>query len=725
MGNKPKIYINSIISTAEGITKHIRETSIELLKRKYDILLEDNNLHSGLNPIMKQMYTPIIWDRDKVVTICNNPPIRPNNPVHSLWGCNHKPNLLYYLAFEACLPKDWVYAINESNAQIVLTPSSYCKGKFIESGVTKPIQVLPHGFNPDIYFPKRKQPAKQLKNKKLKFLFAGTIHQCLTPDTKILLANLKYQNLDNIQIGEEIITHTGKNKKVIGKFEKTINKDIIKITTNGYGKIKGTKEHKLLVMPYEKALEKKKWSNKRNKYIQCYKQIFNENDLIWKEMNNIKKGDFLVFPKKLKVPINNSIPELTENEAWLFGFMLAEGNIKNTKWKNKKYKAGITVSQKFNTVYYNKLINILNESNIPFSEYKGKTLVSEIYIKTNNNIVDKFKQLFNMKPCAEKAINDIVFSYSKPILEKIIEGYINGDGHIRKNKHSNEYIFSTMSPELGRDLFTICQILNKKSNIRLVKLDNKKILTVINFSNSNKQQKKISKNYLYICVEKTKAINYKGKIIDLEIEDDHSFIANNIISHNSRKGLEYLINAWNKFKYKDKCELILKTNLIYGVDPSLQKQIRKLLKEDKNVTLITDTLNEKDMGQLFNDADCYISPSHSEGFGIMILENIACGTPCLITGWTGEKDFTQDIDSVLTIKPSKELLMLDFFPYKDQTWHTPDERHFLDQMEYIYNNIKDLQKKAKVNAKKVKKTHTWEKIVNRYEKIIGDLMNEK
>jgi hypothetical protein len=49
------------------------------------------------------------------------------------------------------IPKDWVYQLNQLNQ--VWTTTNYVRKIFINSGVKKPIHVIPHGINFDIYNP--------------------------------------------------------------------------------------------------------------------------------------------------------------------------------------------------------------------------------------------------------------------------------------------------------------------------------------------------------------------------------------------------------------------------------------------------------------------------------------------------------------------------------------------------------------------------------------------
>ena len=180
------------------------------------------------------------------------------------------------------------------------------------------------------------------------------------------------------------------------------------------------------------------------------------------------------------------------------------------------------------------------------------------------------------------------------------------------------------------------------------------------------------------------------------------------------------------FKYKKKCRLIMKCNIIYGVEPTLKNEIESFISENEGrVELITSNLSEEEMAKLFKSTDCYISPSLVEGFGMQILENMACGTPCLITGWTGEKEFTAGVDSIIHIDKDEEKLKLDFFPYEGQEWDQPNINDFTKKLEYVYENIDDLRKKALINAPLLNEKYNWTAIVDKLERAFEQVISSK
>lgn len=164
-----KIIYDSVIFTTEGITKHAREEIKQWEQQDYHVQIMDTY---RFNPniedceYFKKFYNPIDVVNDNYVTICNQPPERWNKTL------GYK-NFIGYLAFEGYLPMEWVKIMNSPEVKEVWTPSNYCKQAFMKSGVQKPITVIPHGINPDVWKPLGYQ---WKHDEPFTYLWMGTTH---------------------------------------------------------------------------------------------------------------------------------------------------------------------------------------------------------------------------------------------------------------------------------------------------------------------------------------------------------------------------------------------------------------------------------------------------------------------------------------------------------------------------------------------------------------------
>ena len=191
---------DSVIFTTEGITKHAREEVKELKDRGYGIQLLDwyrYNKNIENCELYKELYTPVDITKRDYAVICNQPPTRWSKTL----GLN---NFIGYLAFEGHLPDDWVKIMNQQQVKEIWTPTAYCKKMFQQSGVQKPIAIIPHGIDPEIWKPLNLPN----KDRPFTYLWIGTCHnsrkgadvaikafsEAFLPDDKVRLI-LKVNNI--------------------------------------------------------------------------------------------------------------------------------------------------------------------------------------------------------------------------------------------------------------------------------------------------------------------------------------------------------------------------------------------------------------------------------------------------------------------------------------------------------------------------------------------------
>lgn len=82
--------------------------------------------------------------------------------------------------------------------------------------------------------------------------------------------------------------------------------------------------------------------------------------------------------------------------------------------------------------------------------------------------------------------------------------------------------------------------------------------------------------------------------------------------------------------------------------PEIRRLIKQLRLEDK--VIITGFVKENDMPLLYNAADAFIFPSLYEGFGLPVLEAMACGTPVVCSNTSSLLEVAGD--SALMVDPA-------------------------------------------------------------------------
>jgi len=121
-----------------------------------------------------------------------------------------------------------------------------------------------------------------------------------------------------------------------------------------------------------------------------------------------------------------------------------------------------------------------------------------------------------------------------------------------------------------------------------------------------------------------------------------------------RKGHNELCEAFSKaFKPEDDVELwMLNDNPFIGAKGN-EDWKRKFISSPMGakIKILPRQKTQKDLKQIFNHVDFGVFPSHAEGWNLEILELMACGAPCIATGYSGHTEFLTP-DSSILIEPT-------------------------------------------------------------------------
>lgn len=173
-----------------------------------------------------------------------------------------------------------------------------------------------------------------------------------------------------------------------------------------------------------------------------------------------------------------------------------------------------------------------------------------------------------------------------------------------------------------------------------------------------------------------------------------------------RGGVQYGIQAYlSEFSKKDNVELIIKINSVYGI-PDFDKLFPELKKKDNpKITLITETLDDKQLNQLYNDCDVFVSPTRAEAFNLPVLESLATGTPTIVTNYGGQTDFV-DVECGWLIPYKLEEIKHDMM-YEGIKWATIDIKKLSCAMRFTYKN-QEIVKAMSGRAVSMAKCLTWD-----------------
>lgn len=179
-----------------------------------------------------------------------------------------------------------------------------------------------------------------------------------------------------------------------------------------------------------------------------------------------------------------------------------------------------------------------------------------------------------------------------------------------------------------------------------------------------------------------------------------------------RKGTDLLIKAFDEeFKDED-VKLLLKISTFWqAVDPLFyQRAVIGILGHPNEKIMINDKcISEEELVKYYQKSDCFVAPTRGEGFGLTILNSLACGCPVIVSNDinSGHMDFCKGNPGVLFIKcPTVKQGDPKFF-CQGNMLAEPDLNDLKKQMRWAYENRSKLIEMGKEGSEFVK-DFTWE-----------------
>ena len=180
----------------------------------------------------------------------------------------------------------------------------------------------------------------------------------------------------------------------------------------------------------------------------------------------------------------------------------------------------------------------------------------------------------------------------------------------------------------------------------------------------------------------------------------------------NRKNPQGTIKAFMQFLKKRKdAYLILKINRWQQVNPSVFDWIPT----HPNIRLVSETMQDAELADLYEAANVYLSLHRSEGFGRTLVEAMQHGLEVISTAYSGPEDYLGPAYARL-VDWDEVAVKAGDYPYTaGSTWAEPSIISALSQLEAAYI---DRDPKRKKRAMKAGREFTVEKLAKKYKPVL-------
>jgi glycosyltransferase involved in cell wall biosynthesis len=179
-----------------------------------------------------------------------------------------------------------------------------------------------------------------------------------------------------------------------------------------------------------------------------------------------------------------------------------------------------------------------------------------------------------------------------------------------------------------------------------------------------------------------------------------------------RKGFDLLMRAYaEEFTSDDDVSLVVK-DFFYGAGG--RELVRDLRRDpgSPEVRYGYGTMEPRRLGGLFTACDCYVHPYRGEGFGLPIVEAMACGLPVIATGRGPTLDYCADGTAYLL--PAEEVPCPYEWPpglttAQPTTWFEPDLGELKLLMRHAFDHREEGREIGERARAHVHRSFTWER----------------
>jgi glycosyltransferase involved in cell wall biosynthesis len=152
-----------------------------------------------------------------------------------------------------------------------------------------------------------------------------------------------------------------------------------------------------------------------------------------------------------------------------------------------------------------------------------------------------------------------------------------------------------------------------------------------------------------------------------------------------RKGWDVLLRAYRAaFRPGDPVLLLLKVDCRMPLPNPVSEIARALPAPAPPVGLIyNQPLSGDQLIELYQSVDCFVLPTRGEGWGMPILEAMACGVPAIATDWSGPTTFLNAENGYPL--PIRGLVPTgsDALHYRGAQWAAPDEAALVELLRQV------------------------------------------
>jgi len=197
-----------------------------------------------------------------------------------------------------------------------------------------------------------------------------------------------------------------------------------------------------------------------------------------------------------------------------------------------------------------------------------------------------------------------------------------------------------------------------------------------------------------------------------------------------RKGIDLLLDAYRSaFDPGEDVTLVLQVSGTAGSyrHNSLTRRLQEAAADPRapHLQILSDSLDDATLASLYRGCDAFVLPYRGEGFGMPLLEAMACGKPVITTAAGPAREFCGETAAYFI--PAREEVVSDEPPPFGEfagpfTWFEPDTAELARLLRHVFAHPEEAATRGRAAAQLVRKKYGWEQVAQLYQRRIGALL---
>lgn len=355
---------------------------------------------------------------------------------------------------------------------------------------------------------------------KIDLLIGGS--PCFVAGTKVI-TKTSIKNIEEVAVGDYVLTHTNTFQKVLAVGSRY--SDTILLKAQGMKPTTTTHEH-----PYYVRSMTRKWDNSSRTSF----RVFSEPS--WKAVSELRKGDFIGMPR---LQTSENVYNLTSEECWIIGRYIADGHTRKD-FRGSEDRPNDRHWQLILSIGSHKLDSLRDSvQSLHYSVFPHTKSVMRV-VFSNKRLVEIVERECGCG-AENKHISMALLNLPTELLKSLLDGYMSGDGCDRGSHHTATSISESLILTLNLALLKVYGVnssytYNENAPTAYIegRLINQKnsYSTTFRFDMKNQSHAELIDDIMWLPVKTIENSGCMELVYNLEVENDNSYTANNIIVHN-------------------------------------------------------------------------------------------------------------------------------------------------------------------------------------------------